>query len=364
MTDTPALPAPLPPGSRIGILGGGQLGRMTALAAARLGYRCHVYCPSDDEPALQVVEARTVAAYDDPEALDAFADAIDVATFEFENVPAATVARIAAKVPVRPGWRVLHIAQNRLREKDFLRSVGVPTAEYREIANVGSLARALRDLGRPAVLKSAMFGYDGKGQVLIKPDTDMDEAWAAMGAEVGILESFVDFTTEISVIVARGLDGAVAAYDAVENRHVNHILDTTIAPARIGEQRMMQAGGLAYHIAEALELVGLVAVEMFATTDGRLLVNELAPRPHNSGHWTLDACITSQFEQLVRAVCGLPLGSTERHSDAVMKNLIGDAVEDWYRVLQDPGAKLHLYGKAHARPGRKMGHVTRLSPKR
>lgn len=362
--DTSILGTPLPPGSCIGILGGGQLGRMTVLAAARLGYRAHVFCPSDDEPALHVVDARTIAAYDDPEALDAFADAVDVVTFEFENVPAATVERLSGRVPVRPGWQALHVAQNRLREKDFLRKIGIATADYREITDVEALARATRDLGRPAVLKSAMFGYDGKGQVLIKPDTPFDDAWRTMGAEVGILESFIDFSAEVSVIVARAVDGSVATYDPVENRHVNHILDTTIAPARIEERLIMQAEAMARHIAEALDLVGLVAVEMFVTTDGRLLVNELAPRPHNSGHWTLDACVTSQFEQLVRAVCGLPLGSPERHSDAVMKNLIGDAVEDWLGILRDPAARLHLYGKAHARPGRKMGHVTRLSPRR
>ncbi|HYB10437.1 MAG TPA: 5-(carboxyamino)imidazole ribonucleotide synthase [Alphaproteobacteria bacterium] len=355
---------PLPPGSRIGILGGGQLGRMIVLAAARLGYRSHVFCPALDEPALQVVEARTISAYDDLKAIDAFVDSIDVVTFEFENVPSMVVERIGDRVPTRPGWKILHIAQNRLREKDFLRGIGVPTADYREITGTDGLQRAIRDLGTPAVLKSASFGYDGKGQVLIKPDTDQREAWAAMGASIGILETFVDFMTEISVIVARGLDGRMATYDPVENWHVNHILDTTIAPARIDARLTMQAEALARHIAEALDLVGLVAVEMFVTRDGRLLVNELAPRPHNSGHWTIDACVTSQFEQTVRAVCGLPLGATERHSNATMKNLIGNEVEDWLKILAEPTAKVHLYGKAHARPGRKMGHVTRLMPKR
>jgi 5-(carboxyamino)imidazole ribonucleotide synthase len=364
MTSEPSLQGPLPPGSRIGILGGGQLGRMMALAAARLGYRCHIYCPAEDEPALQVAQAGTIAAYDEWDELDAFAAAVDVVTFEFENVPAATVERLAAHVPVRPGWQALHVAQNRVREKDFLRGIGVPTADYREVASLEQLARAVRDMGRPTVLKSAEFGYDGKGQVMIIPGTALDEAWAAMGADTGILEAFVDFAMEISVIAARGLDGAVACYDPVENRHVHHILDTTLAPARIDEHLLTQAETCARHIAEALGLVGLVAVEMFVAMDGRLLVNELAPRPHNSGHWTIDGALTSQFEQLVRAVCGLPLGSTERHADAVMKNLIGDAAEDWLTILHDPHAKLHLYGKAHARPGRKMGHVTRLIPRR
>ncbi len=353
----------LPPGSRIGILGGGQLGRMTAMAAARLGYSCHIYCPSEDEPALQVTAAHTIAPYEDTASLAAFADTVQVVTFEFENVPAEAAKTLAAKVPVRPGWKALHIAQNRLREKDFLRGIGVPTVDFRAVADVSALARAVREIGRPAVLKRAMLGYDGKGQVPIKAGTALDEAWAAMGAECGVVESFIEFSSEVSVIVARGLDGTVATYDAVENRHVNHILDTTTAPARIEEALRIEAERLARHIAEALELVGLVAVEMFVTRDGRLLVNELAPRPHNSGHWTIDACATSQFEQLVRAVCGLPLGSTERHSDAVMKNLIGHAADDWLEILEDPSAKLHLYGKAHARPGRKMGHVTRLHPK-
>ncbi len=364
MAEAPASRAPLQPGSRIGVLGGGQLGRMTALAAARLGYPCHIFCPSDDEPALQVAAASTIARYDDPAALDVFAEAVDVVTFEFENVPAETVRRLEAKVPVRPGSRALHLTQNRLREKEFLRAIGLPTADFREIGDPAALARALREIGRPAVLKSAMFGYDGKGQVLIGHDGAPDAAWAAMGPAPGILESFVDFSAEVSIIVARGFDGATAVYDPVENRHVDHILDTTIAPARLPPPLREEAEASARHIAEALELIGLVAVEMFVTRDGRLLVNELAPRPHNSGHWTIDACATSQFEQLVRAVCGLPLGSTERHSDAVMKNLIGDEVKDWLAILAEPGARLHLYGKAHARPRRKVGHVTRLSARR
>ena len=364
MAEASASREPLPPGSRIGILGGGQLGRMTVLAAARLGYPCHVYCPADDEPALQVASASTIAPYDDPAALDAFAQAVDVATFEFENVPAAAVRRLEARAPVRPGSRTLHLTQNRLREKEFLRAIGVPTADFQEVADAAVLGGALRELGRPALLKSAMFGYDGKGQVMIGPEVAPEAAWAAMGAGPAILESFVDFSAEVSVIVARGLDGAVAAYEPVENRHVDRILDSTIAPARLPQHLREEAEACAKHIANAVELVGLVAVEMFLTRDDRLLINELAPRPHNSGHWTIDACATSQFEQLVRAVCGLPLGSTERHSDAVMKNLIGDEVKDWLAILAEPGARLHLYGKAHARPRRKMGHVTRLSPRR
>lgn len=369
MPDTPAphSPAPLPPGSTIGILGGGQLGRMTALAAARLGYRCHVFCPGEDEPASQVVARTTVAAYDDEAALAAFAEAVDVVTFEFENVPAATATALAERVLVRPRPEVLHLCQHRLREKDFLGSLNVPTTRYLEASGPDAVVRALRDFGAPVVLKSAEFGYDGKGQVLVRNEAQAKKAWTEMRRHApdgqAIVECFVDFRAEISVIAARGLDGSLASYVPVENQHRDHILDQTVAPARIPVELAERAEVLARHIAEGLELVGLVAVEMFVTADDRLLVNELAPRPHNSGHWTMDACVTSQFEQLVRAVTGLPLGSPERHSDAVMRNLLGDQVARWREILADPAARLHLYGKAEPRPGRKMGHVTRLSPR-
>jgi 5-(carboxyamino)imidazole ribonucleotide synthase len=352
------------PGATIGILGGGQLGRMTAMAAARLGYRCHIFTPERDSPAAQVSAQATVAAYDDRAALARFARAVDVVTYEFENIPVAPVEILAEMVPVRPKPGVLAICQDRLREKDFLNSIGVATARYQEVTGIAVLTRAVRDLGRPSVLKTAQLGYDGKGQVIIRADTDLDEAWKRMGVARGVLEGFVDFTHEISVIVARGIDGAHATYVPVENQHKNHILDQTIAPARLPVEVMMKAEAVATHIAQQIDLVGLIAVEMFVDKSRAVLVNELAPRPHNSGHWTIDACITSQFEQLVRAVCGLPLGSPERHSDAVMKNLIGDDVNQWPEIIKDPGAKLHLYGKAEARPGRKMGHVTRLSPRR
>jgi 5-(carboxyamino)imidazole ribonucleotide synthase len=266
---------------------------------------------------------------------------------------------------VRPGPAVLKVAQDRLREKEFLRSIGIATAGYREITSAAALARALREGGkRRAVLKTVRLGYDGKGQVMLQPDSDAEAAWRAMGAEIGVLEDFVDYACEVSVIVARGEGGAVATYPTVENRHVNHILDTTIAPARVPPGIAVRAEAIARHIAEELDLVGLVAVEMFVTAAGEVLVNELAPRPHNSGHWTIDACKTNQFEQYVRAICGLPLGATEPHSDAVMKNLIGDEVEKWRELIADPTAKLHLYGKAEARPGRKMGHVTWPKPRR
>ena len=350
----------LAPGATIGILGGGQLGRMTALAAARLGYRCHVFADEPDSPAEQVCAAATVAEFTDPVALERFARAVDIATFEFENIPAEAVRRVAALKPLQPRPEILEIAQDRLREKDFLRAIGVETAAYREISDPAALARAMRDFGYPAVLKTVRLGYDGKGQVSLTPETDIDEAWRRMGGEIGILERFVDFVCEISVIAARSPDGGWAIYPPVENQHVNHILDTTIAPARISAEPAMRAEAIARHIAEELELVGLLAVEMFLTRTGAVLVNEIAPRPHNSGHWTIDACVTSQFEQLVRALCGLPLGSVEHHSDAVMKNLLGNEVERWREALNDPLAKLHLYGKTEIQPGRKLGHVTRL----
>ena len=365
---------PLPPGSVIGILGGGQLGRMTALAAARLGYRSHVFCPEADAPASQVTDRTTRAAYDDKDALEAFARAVDVATYEFENIPLKTAETVAALAPLRPSSKVLSICQHRLKEKDFCREAGVPTARYAEINGPEALARMQRDLGGPGVLKTVTLGYDGKGQVPIAIDSDASASWKALigsplgrqagGAEaLAILEAFVDFRLEISVIVARGPDGACRSFTAVENQHRDHILDQTIVPARIPEAVADRAEGIARHLAERMELIGLLAVEMFVTEDGEVLVNEMAPRPHNSGHWTLDACVTSQFEQLVRAIVGLPLGSTERLADATMKNLLGDEADRWPEILTEAGAKLHLYGKGEARPGRKMGHVTRLIAK-
>jgi 5-(carboxyamino)imidazole ribonucleotide synthase len=354
----------LAPGATIGILGGGQLGRMTALAAAQLGYRCHIFADEPDSPAAQVCGAATVAEFSDREALEGFAGAVDIITFEFENIPAEAVRRVAALKPVLPRPEILEIAQDRLREKDFLRSIDVETAAYREISDPTVLLRAIHDLGYPAVLKTVRLGYDGKGQVTLTPEIKAEEAWQRMGGEIGILEGFVDFACEISVIVARGANGAWAAYPPVENQHVNHVLDTTIAPARIQVDTAIRAEAIARHVAKKLDLVGVLAVEIFVTQAGELLVNEIAPRPHNSGHWTMDACYTSQFEQLVRAICGLPLGSVERHSGAVMQNLLGSDVANWRDALNDPLAKLHLYGKTEIQPGRKMGHVTRLVPHR
>ena len=358
----------LAPGATIGILGGGQLGRMTAQAAARLGFTTHVFSTEADSPGAQVTPYVTVAALDDAEALAHFASSVDVVTYETENIPLATLDAILPKAPIRPGLEVLRVAQDRLREKDYLRSIDVATAQYREVTGPEALGRAIRDLGHRAVLKTVRMGYDGKGQVMITPDINPVQAWSAIAGAadsdgLAILESFVDYRCEISVLVVRGTNGSLANYPAVENQHANHILDTTIAPARIAPEIAMRAEAIARHIAEKLDVVGVLAVEMFVTQDDEILVNELAPRPHNSGHWTLDACYTSQFEQLVRAIAGLPLGSTERHSDAVMKNLIGNDIERWREAIAEPMTKLHLYGKLEARPGRKMGHVTRLLPR-
>jgi 5-(carboxyamino)imidazole ribonucleotide synthase len=336
---------------------------LAANAAARLGYKVHIFCPDQDSPASQVAAKTTVASYEDKGALQAFATDVDVVSFEFENIPAATTEFLASLRPTRPAPYVLYVTQERLREKSFLNSINVPTTGFLEIGRAEALPQAVQAFGRPCILKSASFGYDGKGQVRIDADTDLDDAWKKMGSSLGILEAYVDFAKEISVVIARSVDGNMAQYVAVENQHRHHILDVTIAPARVSTAVAQRAEAIARHIAQELKLVGLLGVEMFVTQQGDVLVNELAPRPHNSGHWTMDACLTSQFEQFIRAICGLSLGSPERHSDAQMKNLIGDEVSQWREILAEPGAKLHLYGKTEARPGRKMGHVNRLSPK-
>jgi 5-(carboxyamino)imidazole ribonucleotide synthase len=356
--------AVIEPGATIGILGGGQLGRMTVLAATALGYRSHVYCPIEDSPAKLGTSLSTTADYDNKLALGAFAKSVDVVTFEFENVPGDTAEFLAERKPVRPGPNALRIAQDRIKEKDFLRSIGVGTAPYQAVTSEEELRRAVETIGPRAILKTVRMGYDGKGQVGIRTDSDLGATWRGFSSRDGILEGFVEFACEISVIIARSENGKTATYAPVENQHVNHILDTTIAPARVDPAIAMRAEAIAHHIAEKLDLVGILAVEMFVTHSGEVLVNELAPRPHNSGHWTIDACYTSQFEQLVRAICGLPLGSPERHSDAVMKNLIGADIERWREAVNDPLQKIHLYGKDEALPGRKMGHVTKLSPRR
>ncbi len=351
------------PGGRLGIVGGGQLGRMTSLAAARLGINCHIFSPDADSPAFAVSAAHTCAAYDDETALAAFARSVDAISFEFENIPADSVRILADLVPVRPAWTVLEIAQERVAEKSFFNRLGIATAAWRAIHDVKDLRQAVGELGLPAILKTCRFGYDGKGQIKIDKDSDLARAWDAMAGGPAILEGFVDFVMEASVLVARGLDGDIACYDVVENRHRQHILDVTIAPAALPPSVVKQAQEMAIVAATSLDLVGLLAVELFVSGDGQLLVNEMAPRPHNSGHWTMNACYTDQFEQFVRAVCGLPLGSPERFADAVMTNLIGDDVARWPEFLAEAGTAVHLYGKTDARPGRKMGHITRIKPR-
>ena len=351
------------PGGTVGILGGGQLGRMLAIAAAPLGYRCHIFSPEPDGPAAQVSAAETVADYDDDAALDAFAEAVDVVTTEFENVPAAALERLGHEVPVRPAARSLRIAQNRIAEKDFVRELGLETTPYAPIEGEAGAAAGDRLIGRPAVLKTQTLGYDGKGQVVLKPGDDLLGAWHdALGARPAILEAFAPIEREVSVIVARAVDGSVESFDPVENRHVKGILDVTLAPAAIPPALASAARGSAACIVRALGHVGVLCVELFVTGDGRLLVNEIAPRVHNSGHWTIEGCQTSQFAQHIRAVCGLPLGSPARRANATMKNLIGRDVERWPALAADPAAHLHLYGKTDARDGRKMGHVTWLAP--
>jgi 5-(carboxyamino)imidazole ribonucleotide synthase len=354
----------LPPNSTIGIIGGGQLGRMSALAAARLGYRCHILTPEPDSPAALVSAGTTLGDYEDPAALRAFAGRVDVITFEFENISAEGLDLLASLRPVRPSPAVLRISQYRLAEKSFLNRIGVPTTPWAAVNSLAELDAALARIGLPAVLKTARLGYDGKGQVLLRDPGDSAAAFAELSPKPLILEGFVDFACEISVLVARGSDGAMAAFDTVENGHRDHILDITYAPARIAEPTAAAAQALARRVAEGLDLVGVLAVEMFVTADGQVLANEIAPRPHNSGHWTIDACPASQFELHVRAVAGLPLPPAGRHSDAVMKNLVGPAeIALWPEIVAAPGLIPHHYGKTEARPGRKMGHVTRLFPR-
>jgi 5-(carboxyamino)imidazole ribonucleotide synthase len=354
----------LPPGSTIGILGGGQLGRMLALAAARLGFRCHIYCPDPDSPAFDVAAERTVAAYEDAAALEAFAASVDVVTYEFENVDVAAAERIAAIVPVRPGPRALAVSQDRLTEKLFLRELGIATAPFAAVGDPASLDAALVAIGRPAVLKTRRFGYDGKGQLRIGADTHPHDALAAIGDAPAILEGFVPFSREVSMVAARGLDGGLAAYDLAENVHRDGILRSSTVPAAIAPHAADEARRIAEQILLSLDYVGMLGVEFFVVAEGgteRLLVNEIAPRVHNSGHWTEDACAVSQFENHVRAIAGWPLGPARRRCDAVMTNLIGRDAEGWRDLAAEPDARLHLYGKREARPGRKMGHVNRLA---
>ena len=348
----------------IGIVGGGQLGRMSAMAAARLGFRCHILTPERDSPAGLVSAGVTLGEYEDHAALRAFAAAVDVITFEFENVSAEGLDLLASLRPVRPSVAALRVSQDRIAEKSFLNAAGAPTAPWRAVESLAALEAAAGALGYPCILKTTRLGYDGKGQALLRGPDALAAAFEALAPKPLVLEGFVDFACEISVVVARGLDGTVSAFDVVENSHRDHILDMTLAPARIDAALAAQAQALAVRVAERLDLVGVLAVEMFVTADGRVVVNEIAPRPHNSGHWTIDACPASQFEMHVRAVSGLPLPLASRHSDAVMKNLVGEAeFALWPEILAAPGLIGHSYGKAEARAGRKMGHVTRLFPR-
>lgn len=355
----------LPPGSTIGILGGGQLGRMLALAAARLGLKSHVFAPESDSPAFDVAAARTCARYDDRAALDAFAGAIDAATYEFENIPLATVEHLGRTVPVRPGAKALACAQDRLNEKELARSLGARTAEFARIDSLEELAgRIAGGFPVPCVLKTRRFGYDGKGQAKILEPSGSAAAWEAIGKHPAVLESYVTFETEISVVAARGADGDFRAFDVTENEHRHHILHRSLAPAGIDAAAAETAVEIARRIAAALDYVGVVAIEFFAMGRGAgdgIIVNEIAPRVHNSGHWTMDGAETCQFEQHIRAVAGWPLGSTARKAPQVeMINLIGDDIAAWPQIAAEPGAHLHHYGKREARPGRKMGHVNRL----
>jgi 5-(carboxyamino)imidazole ribonucleotide synthase len=355
---------PLPQNSTIGIIGGGQLGRFSALAAARLGYRTHIFTPETGSPAAQVTNLSTVAAYDDEAALQKFAESVDVITFEFENISAPSLALLSSVKPVHPSAKILEISQDRLAEKAFLNAAGAPTAPYEAVESEAGLNRAIAKLGVPAILKTTRLGYDGKGQALIRNAEDATAAFAALSPKPLILEGFIDFACEISVLVARNEAGAVSSFDAVENRHKNHILDLTLAPAQISAALAAEATRLARLIAEKLNLIGLLAVEMFVTAGAEILINEIAPRPHNSGHWTIDACPASQFDMHIRAITGLPLPPASRHADAVMKNLIGpDDMALWPAILATPNLIPHHYGKTDARPGRKMAHYTRLFPK-
>jgi 5-(carboxyamino)imidazole ribonucleotide synthase len=357
----------VPPGSRVGVLGSGQLGRMFALSARAMGYRVHTYSPEEDSPTGHVADVEVSAPYDDLDRLREFAKGLDVLTFEFENVPRAALDALEGLVPVRPGAEALFVSQNREREKEFLRKVNVPVAPWAAVRTSDELAAALSLVGAPAVLKTAAFGYDGKGQQKIssKESGGAEAAWATLGNFPCVLESFVDFQREVSVIVARGLDGQTAFFPLFVNEHSRHILDVTTAPAPLTLSEENRAHEISRTILDALSYVGVLCIELFHTRDGRLLVNEIAPRPHNSGHLTIDACVTSQFEQQLRAVCGLPLGSTELLRPAAMANLLGDLWADgvprWEKACAVPGVALHLYGKKEPRPGRKMGHLTALA---
>ena len=350
------------PGATLGVIGGSQLGRMFAMAARRMGYRVHTFSPVDDSPAGQAADLQVTASYEDLDALRAFARRVDVVTFDFENVPIEEADAVEALVPVRPSGVALHTAQERAREKTFLADHGVPTAPFAPAATLDELWEAVARVGTPAVIKTAAFGYDGKGQHRVATPADVEHIWTAIGHQAAVVEKFISLQAEISIVAARGADGDIAAYAPFENRHRNHILDLTSVPAAIVPAAATRAAEIARTILEQLQYVGVLCVEFFLSTEGELLVNELAPRPHNSGHLTCDAAVTSQFEQQVRAVCGLPLGSPEIPRPAAMANLLGDLWVDgepnWAAACRFTDVKLHLYGTADPRPGNKMGHLT------
>jgi len=353
------------PGATIGVLGSGQLGRMFAIAARRMGYRVHTFSPDYDTPTGQVADWETQADYDDLDAVRQFAQKVDVITFEFENISAAAVEEATRYVPVRPSGKVLSTTQNRLREKTFLTDAGFPVVPFRLVRSLIQLEVACAELGLPAVLKTAGWGYDGKGQAKLTSLSEAPAAWDRLATSEAVLEAFVDFECEVSVVAARGLDGRLADYGTLRNTHANHILDLTVAPSGLEPDLAWQAAEMARSVLESLDVVGVLCVEFFVTRDGKLMINELAPRPHNSGHLTFDASLTSQFEQQLRAICGLPLGSTELLRPAAMANLLGDlwnnGTPDWEAACRIPNVKIHLYGKEQARPGRKMGHLTALA---
>lgn len=352
------------PGATIGMLGGGQLGRMFAMQARRMGWRVHVFDNAPGGPAAQWADRETCAEFSDEDALRAFAESVDVVTLEFENIPVRAAEIIAERVPLRPGAHVLAVCQNREREKNFLRDSGFPCASFAVVEAGGDLAAAIKGIGTPCVVKTVASGYDGKGQWKVPSLEAIPQVAREASPHKVIVEAWVDYERELSVVCARGRDGRTSCFPVCENQHENHILDFTIVPARVSADVAGEAQELAKKIAAALDVVGLITVEMFLTRDGRILVNELAPRPHNSGHFSIEACLTSQFEQHVRAVCGMPLGETTQHTSAVMWNLLGDVwargEPDWDSVLAVPGAHLHLYGKKEPRAGRKMGHITFL----
>jgi 5-(carboxyamino)imidazole ribonucleotide synthase len=362
MSDTRPRIAPVAPGGTIGILGGGQLARMLALSAGRLGLKAHIYSDEKDAPAYQVAAAHTVGKFDDAAALKTFAGHCDAVTFEFENVPAATLETISSVKPVAPCAKALRITQDRFDEKSFVVSLGLKTPAFFAVSSTDEARDAFNRLGgRGGVLKTRRFGYDGKGQAKVSSAAETAQALAGFKNHPAILEAFVDFAFEASVIAARAQDGSFAAFDPPENIHEHHILRRSIVPGRLTHAQGDEAKAIARRIADALDYVGVFAVELFVMKDGALLVNEIAPRVHNSGHWTIEACAVSQFEQHIRAVAGWPLGDPGRHADAVMQNIIGEEAADWRALAQKPGA-LHLYGKSEIRAGRKMGHFTTLSP--